>query len=117
MGIVLMGFGRAKGTGEKSDDAVGHCEGGELAAGQDKVAYCKDVGRDLSCDAFVNSLIVTADEDDVVGLRQFFGMALGEEFAGRIGKDDFCLGGRGARLDGSINEGGHHDHSWTASEG
>jgi len=117
VGVVLVRFGGAEDAGEEPDDAVGHGEGREFAAGEDKIADGETVGGDLGSDAFINAFVVSADEDDVVELTEGFGVGLGESLASGICEDDCGLGGGGAGMDGGFDDGSHHDHSGAASIG
>ena len=99
-------------------DSVGHSSCGELSASQDEVAETHFLGDEMFANAVVDTLVVPAQNDEVLRQRKAVGHGLVEAFAVGCGKDDLvvvpfrfqCRYTRVDRLAG-------HDHSGKASEG
>lgn len=92
VGVVLVRFWRAEDTGEEANDAVGHGERRKFSPSENEITDGEDVGSDLGCDALIYAFVMSANEDEVLGLAELLGVGLGEQFAGGVGEDNFCLG-------------------------
>ena len=100
----------------EADDAVRQEGGGNLAAAHDKVAHGDFPGDEVLADALVDSLVVAAQDDDVLLEGQFVGHPLVQDFAVGGHVNDFVVIPFGTELlDHPEYRLHHHDHAGVAA--
>lgn len=117
--VLKGGVGVAEGAGDEADDGVHEDEGGQLASREDVVADRDLEGGEFLDDAFVDALVVAAEEEEAgpggeiayEGLVE--GDALGGQEDARCGAGVLGFGGDDGVPDGLAG----HDHARAAAEG
>ena len=114
---VLEGVGQGRclvgqDAGDEADDAVREKGCGNLAAADDKVAHGDLARHQMFADPFVNALVMSAEDDDVLLEGQFVGDALIQDFPVGGHVDDLVVMPFGRQfLDHPEHRLHHHHHA------
>ena len=117
--LETVGKGRCfvgQDTRNEADDAVREEGGGNLAAAYDEIAHGDLPGDEVLADALVDSLVMAAQDDDVLFEGQFVGDTLVQDLAIGGHVDDLVVLPFGAQfLDHPEHRFHHHDHAGVAA--
>ena len=103
-------------AGDEPDDAVGQEGGRDLAAAHDEIAHGDLPGDEVFADAFVNALVMAAQDDDILLEGQLVGYSLVQDLPVRSHIDDFVVVPfRPQFLDHPEHRLHHHDHAGVAA--